>query len=99
MLTKFILQVMYVNYISRKLEKIYINNKKVGVVTSGAPSPTLGKNIGFCMIEFDNLSDDIISKLNNPQESIGINIQVMVRNKLYSAKIVKKPFVAKNYIK
>ena len=28
MLTKFILQVMYVNYISRKLEKIYINNKK-----------------------------------------------------------------------
>ena len=85
--------------IAREHYDVYIDDKKVGYVTSGAPSPTLGKNIGFCMIEFENLDKDLVSKLNNPQESIGTEIKIMVRNKLYSAEIVKKPFVKKNYKK
>lgn len=85
--------------VARNGYEVYIEGKKCGVVTSGAPSPTLGKNIGFCMVEFNGLDSILVSKLNNPQENIGMTIQVMVRNKLYNAKIVKKPFVEKNYKK
>ena len=85
--------------IARADYEVYIDGIKCGYVTSGAPSPTLGKNIGFCMIEFDSLSEQTCTKLNNIQESLGMNIQIMVRNKLYNAKIVKKPFVQKNYEK
>ena len=63
------------------------------------PSPTLGKNIGFAMIEFDKLDSNLVAKLNNVEESLGMIIQIMVRNKLYNAKIVKKPFVQKKYNK
>ena len=91
--------VMEDRQIARADYEVYIDNNKVGYVTSGAPSPTLGKNIGFCMINFENLSDELVSKLNNVQESVGMTIQIMVRNKLYNAKIVKKPFVQKNYEK
>ncbi len=91
--------VMEDRQIARNGYDVYINDKKAGIVTSGAPSPTLGKNIGFCMIEFDGMDENLVSKLNNPKESIGIDIQVMVRNKLYKAKIAKKPFVVKKYEK
>lgn len=85
--------------IARADYSVFIDNIECGKVTSGAPSPTLGKNIGFCMIEFNKLNNSIVSKLNNIQESIGMTIQVMVRNKLYNANIVKKPFVEKKYNK
>lgn len=85
--------------IARNGCEVYLNNKKIGLVTSGAPSPILGANIGFCMIEFENLDKDIVAKLNNPQENIGIQLQIMIRNKLYNASIVKKPFVEKHYKK
>ena len=85
--------------IARAEYPVFINNIECGVVTSGAPSPTLGKNIGFCMIEFDKLDEAIVSKLNNIQESLGMTIQIMVRNKLYNAKICKKPFIEKKYNK
>ncbi len=85
--------------IARADYEVYIEGKKAGYVTSGAPSPTLGKNIGFCMIEFSSLDNNIVTRLNNPKESIGMNIQIMIRNKLYNAEIVKKPFVKKNYEK
>lgn len=91
--------IMHDRQIARSGYEVYLNNKKAGIVTSGAPSPTLGKNIGFCMIEFAQLDSETISKLNNPQESIGMTIQIMVRNKLYNANIVRKPFIKKNYIK
>ena len=91
--------VMQEKQIARNGYEVYIKGKKAGIVTSGAPSPTLGKNIGFCMIEYNLLEAETIEKLNNPQESIGMDIQIMVRNKLYNAQIVKKPFVKKNYIK
>ncbi len=85
--------------IAREGYEVFLNNKSIGKVTSGAPSPTLGKNIGFCMIEFVGLDNELVSKLNNIEESIGICIQIMVRNKLYNAKIVKKPFIKKKYDK
>lgn len=85
--------------IARNGYEVFIEGSQVGVVTSGAPSPTLNKNIGFAMIEFKGLDDTTVAKLNNPQESIGFTIQIMVRNKLYNAKIVKKPFVEKRYQK
>lgn len=91
--------IMQDRQIARNGYEVYIEEKKVGYVTSGAPSPTLGENIGFCMIEFDNLSPDLVAKLNNREETIGMDIQIMVRNKLYNAKITKKPFVQKKYEK
>ncbi len=91
--------VMEDRQIARNGYDVYIEGKKAGYVTSGAPSPTLGKNIGFCMIEFENLDSNLVTRLNNNQESLGIIIQVMVRNKLYNARITKKPFVKKNYEK
>ncbi len=91
--------VMEDRQIARNGYEVFIDNQPVGVVTSGAPSPTLGKNIGFCMIEFENLSKNLVTRLNNPQESLGMIIQVMVRNKLYNAKLTKKPFIKKRYEK
>lgn len=91
--------VMEDRMIARADYPVYIDNIECGIVTSGAPSPTLGKNIGFCMIEFSKLDNALVSKLNNIQESLGMNIQIMVRNKLYNAKICKKPFIEKKYNK
>ena len=85
--------------IARSEYEVFVEGIKAGYVTSGAPSPTLGKNIGFCMIEFENLPSDLVTRLNNPQESLGMTIQIMVRNKLCNAKLTKKPFVKKNYEK
>ncbi|MBQ8634573.1 glycine cleavage system aminomethyltransferase GcvT [bacterium] len=92
--------VMEDRMIARAEYPVFIEGNECGFVTSGAPSPTLGKNIGFCMIEFDKLNDnDLVSKLNNVEQSLGMTIQIMVRNKLYNAKIVKKPFIQKKYNK
>lgn len=85
--------------IARAEYPVYINGIECGIVTSGAPSPTLGKNIGFAMIEFEKLNNDLVVKLNNVEQSLGMNIQIMVRNKLYNAQIVKKPFIQKKYNK
>ncbi len=91
--------VMNDRQIARAQYPVYLEGKPAGVVTSGSVSPTTGKNIGFCLIEFENLSPDLVSKLNNPKEIIGMNIEIMVRNKLCSAKITKKPFIQKKYEK
>lgn len=73
--------------IPRHEYEIYFNGEKTGVVTSGGYSPTLDKNIGMGYVK---TSDDI---------KIDSTIQIMVRNKLYNAKVVKRPFVKKNYKK
>ncbi len=64
--------------------EIYYNGEKAGRVTSGAPSPTLNENIGLAYVK---TSCNI---------NIGTIIQVMIRNKLYDAQVIKRPFVAKN---
>lgn len=73
--------------IPRHEYEIYHNGRKAGVVTSGGYSPTLDKNIGMGYVDTaENISLDS-------------DIQIMVRNKLYNAKVVKRPFVVKNYKK
>lgn len=63
--------------------EVYYNGENIGKVTSGAPSPTLGENIGLAYIKTScNIIIDTI-------------IQIMIRGKLYDAKVVKLPFVTK----
>ena len=69
--------------IARHGYDVYFNNEKIGVVTSGCPSPTRGDCVALAYIKnLDNLD-------------VGSTIQIMIREKLYNAEIVKKPFVAK----
>ncbi|MFV0387451.1 MAG: glycine cleavage system aminomethyltransferase GcvT [Pyrinomonadaceae bacterium] len=58
---------------------LYINDQKLGYVTSGSPAPFLGKNIGlaFVPVEFAKLGQDI---------------KIDVRGKLLNAEVVKLPF-------
>ena len=69
--------------IARHGYEVYYNNEKVGVVTSGGISPTRGDNIGMAYVK--NL--DILS--------VGSTIQIMIREKLHDAEIIKRPFVPK----
>lgn len=59
--------------------EIYINEQKVGVVTSGSPAPFLKKNIGLAFVppEFAN---------------VGQEIRIDVRGKHLKAQIVRTPF-------
>lgn len=70
--------------------EVYFENKKIGIVTSGGPSPVLKQNIGLAYLYTDNETS-----LNTLEKTIGTTIQIMIRNKLYNAKIVKKPFIEK----
>ncbi len=74
--------------------EIYFEGKKIGIVTSGGPSPALKKNIGLAYLYTNNETS-----LNTLEKTIGTTIQVMIRNKLYNAKIVKRPFIEKKYKK
>ncbi|MCU0238438.1 MAG: glycine cleavage system aminomethyltransferase GcvT [Pyrinomonadaceae bacterium] len=58
---------------------VYINDEKVGVVTSGSPAPFLKKNIGLAFVptEFAN---------------IGQEIKIDVRGRMLSAVVVPTPF-------
>lgn len=85
--------------IARHGAKVFIEGRECGVVTSGSISPILGKCIGFCLISFTGENANLATSLNTKEKSIGTDIQIMVRNKLYNAKIVKKPFVDKKYVK
>ena len=70
--------------IARHGYDVYYNNEKIGVVTSGGISPVRGDNIALAYIKnLDNLT-------------VGSTIQVMIRDKLHNAEIVKRPFVKKN---
>lgn len=74
--------------IARHEYEIYYENEKIGIVTSGGPSPSTGKNIGLGYVELKNNSIFL-------NKTIGIDIDVMIRNKLYKAQIVSRPFVQK----
>lgn len=65
--------------VPRQNYKIVKNNKEIGYVTSGTMSPTLKKGIGMALIDIN-------------YSAIGTEIDINIRDKLYKAKIVKKPF-------
>lgn len=69
--------------IARHDYEIFFQNEKIGKVTSGGISPCLNQNIGLGYIE---------TKFNL---KIGDIIQIMIRNNLHDAQIVKRPFVDK----
>lgn len=69
--------------IARHEYEVYYNGEKIGAVTSGGVSPTRGDNIGLAYIKpLDNLT-------------VGSTIQIMIREKLHDAEIIKRPFVEK----
>ena len=69
--------------IARHEYEVYYNGEKIGMVTSGAPSPVLKANIALAYVK-------------NIQElKIGTIVQVMIREKLHDAEIVKRPFIDK----
>lgn len=63
--------------------KIYIKNEDVGIVTSGGFSPCDNIGIGLGYIKVDKPTDE------------GTKIDIMIRNKLHPAEIVKRPFYKK----
>ncbi len=69
--------------IARHGYDVYFNGEKAGHVTSGCVSPSTGKNIALAYVK------------NNKEICTGAIIQVMIREKLHDAKVVKRPFVEK----
>lgn len=69
--------------IARHEYEVYYNGEKVGVITSGGISPMTGANIALAYV-------------NNIKEiCIGSVVQVMIREKLHDAEVVKRPFINK----
>ena len=58
---------------------VYVDDKKVGYVTSGSPAPFLKKNIGLAFVPVE-------------LANVGQEIKIDVRGKHLAAKIVKTPF-------
>ncbi|KXS16750.1 putative aminomethyl transferase [Gonapodya prolifera JEL478] len=63
-----------------------LSGEKLGKVTSGAPSPSLKKNVAMGYVPAG-------------QSKLGTELQVEVRGKKYNAKVVKMPFVPARYYK
>lgn len=66
--------------VARHGQEVYVNDKKVGFVTSGSPSPMLGKNIGLAYVD-------------TGFNALGSVIEIDVRGKKIKAEIVKTPFL------
>ncbi|MBP1932819.1 glycine cleavage system aminomethyltransferase GcvT [Ammoniphilus resinae] len=58
---------------------VYVNDKKIGEVTTGTQSPTLKKNIGLVLVEVEFAG-------------IGTELEVEIRGKRLKAVVVKTPF-------
>lgn len=75
--------VMLDKNIARHGYEVYFNGEKTGVITSGCVSPSTGKNIALAYVKNDKeICTDAI-------------VQVMIREKLHDAQVVKRPFVQK----
>lgn len=64
-------------------DKIFVNEKEVGVITSGSPSPTLGGNVAQSYL------DKVVK--------IGSDVKIEIRGKLRDGKVAKLPFVPNNF--
>lgn len=69
--------------IARHGYEIYYNNEKIGIVTSGGVAPSAGKNIALGYVR------------NLPEMTTDTVVQIMIRDKLHNARIVKRPFICK----
>ena len=70
--------------IARHGYNVFYNGEKVGVITSGGISPVRNENIALAYVKAI------------PEIKSDTMIQVEIREKLYNAKVVKRPFVKKN---
>lgn len=68
--------------VPRKDFEVYANGQKVGVVTTGSPSPTTGKNLALAIVDAGVSEDSEFS--------------IMVRGKLEPAKLLPTPFYKKS---
>ena len=69
--------------IARHGYEVFYQDKEIGHITSGGVSPIRGDNIALAYIQ------------NIPEIKIGSVIQVKIREKLYNAEVVNRPFVQK----
>lgn len=69
--------------IARHEYEVYYKGEKVGVVTSGGVSPMLNANIALAYVK------------NIKEICSGTVVQVMIREKLHDAEVVKRPFIQK----
>ena len=69
--------------IARHGYDVYFNGEKAGHITSGCVSPSTGKNIALAYVK--NIKEICTDAV----------VQVMIREKLHDARVVKRPFVQK----
>lgn len=69
--------------IARHEYEVYYKGERVGTVTSGGPSPVLKANIALAYVK------------NDKEICTGSIVQVMIREKMHDAEIVKRPFIQK----
>ena len=70
--------------IPRHEHEIYFNGEKIGEVTSGGYAPSLNENIAMGYVK------------NIKEISVDTKLQVMIREKLHDAVVVKRPFIKKH---
>lgn len=70
--------------IPRHEHEIFFNGEKIGHVTSGSFAPSLNENIALGYIK------------NIHEIKLGSVLQIMIREKLYDAEVVKRPFITKH---
>ncbi|MFH2021353.1 MAG: glycine cleavage system aminomethyltransferase GcvT [archaeon] len=68
--------------VAREQYPVLNNGVQIGIVSSGSYSPTFQKGIGMAFVK--------------KEFGIGDEIEIMIRDKPYKAKIVKKPFYSYN---
>lgn len=77
---------MIENGIPRHGYEVLADGKEIGFVTTGYFSPTLGKNIGFALLQKE-------------YAELGTTVEIQIRKKTAKAKVVDKRFYVKNYKK
>ncbi|MEN6566256.1 MAG: glycine cleavage system aminomethyltransferase GcvT [Veillonellales bacterium] len=65
--------------VARAQYPVFVEEKQVGIITTGSYAPTLDKNMGLAL-------------LSTEQSAIGQMVDVEIRGKMISARIVAKPF-------
>ncbi|KAF4971069.1 hypothetical protein FSARC_2017 [Fusarium sarcochroum] len=71
---------------AREGAEIHKDGEKIGTITSGVPSPTLGKNIAMGYIKSGN-------------QKAGTEVDVVVRGKVRKGTVTKMPFIQTKYWK